>query len=535
MNVCIIQPPYSADYSLSEQMFQWEMDILDQCDPGMDLIVLPEACDVPCLAGSNEDFMASYERYNQPLLEKAAETARRCNAIVFINAYHPTEQGLRNTTHAIDQKGNVVGRYFKQHLTPGEVTKRKLDSDYTFEFEEPTVITIDGVRYGFLICYDFYFYEMFANIARQNPDIIIGCSHQRSDRVEAIELMSRFCAYNCNAYVLRSSVSMDEESDIGGGSLAVGPDGRVLINMGTRVGMETVEIDPHKKYLKPMGFGNASGMHHQYIEQGRRPWKYRPSGSAIARYDSIMPYPRVCAHRGFNTVAPESSMAALGAAVAMGAEEIEFDIWPTKDGELVVVHDKRLERLSNGQGLVTDHTYAELLELDFGSHFGSEFAGLKICTFEEVLKKFACHVIMNIHVKCHDVTKPYDQAMLEKIIRLIRKYDCEKHAYLMSGNDVFLQQVQAYAPDICLCVGGGNAFEAIVDRAIAMNCPKVQLVKGHFTQEMIDKAHAHGIICNVFWSDDEEETREYLRMGIDTILTNDYYRISKVVKEYQKV
>ena len=346
--------------------------------------------------------------------------------------------------------------------------------------------------------------------------------------------MSRFCAYNCNAYVVRASVSMDEDSDIGGGSMVVGPDSKVYVNMGTRVGMETVEFDPHKKYLKPMGFNNKDGMHHQYIEQGRRPWKYRPGGSAIVRYDSIMPYPRVCAHRGFNTVAPESSMAALGAAVAMGAEEIEFDIWPTTDGELVVVHDRRLERLSDGHGYVTDYTYEELSKLDFGSHFGPEFVGLKILTFEEVLKRFACHVVMNIHVKWHDNVSPYDPAMLEKMIGLIRKYDCEKHVYLMSGNDTFLKQVQAYAPDICLCVGGGDAFEAIVDRAIAMGCPKVQLVKGHFTQEMIDKAHAHGIICNVFWSDDEAETEEFLRMGIDTILTNDYFKISKVVKSFQR-
>ena len=47
---------------------------------------------------------------------------------------------------------------------------------------------------------------------------------------------------------------------------------------------------------------------------------------------------------------------------------------------------------------------------------------------------------------------------------------------------------------------------------------------------MIDKAHANGIICNVFWSDDENETAEFLKMGIDTILTNDYNRIAKIVK-----
>ena len=53
-------------------------------------------------------------------------------------------------------------------------------------------------------------------------------------------------------------------------------------------------------------------------------------------------------------------------------------------------------------------------------------------------------------------------------------------------------------------------------------------------KEMIDKAHENGIICNVFWSDDEAETRTFLDMGIDVILTNDYHRISGVVAKREK-
>ena len=63
-----------------------------------------------------------------------------------------------------------------------------------------------------------------------------------------------------------------------------------------------------------------------------------------------------------------------------------------------------------------------------------------------------------------------------------------------------------------------------------MELKKVQLFKPYFNQAAIDKAHAHGILCNVFWSDDPEETKQYLEMGIDTILTNDYNLISQVVK-----
>ena len=539
MKVILIQPKYSTDYAKSDEFFQKELEYLDACDESADLIVMPESCDVPCLAHTKEESEASVRKYNKPLLEKAAETAKRCKATLFLNARYETEAGLRNTTYAFNKEGKIAGMYFKEHLVPSEVNSLKLDCEYGFEHSAPTVIEIDGIRYGFLICYDFYFYEMFPNIARQNVDIIIGCSHQRSDTHHASEVMSSFLAYNTNAHVVRTSVCMDENSDIGGGSLVANPRGEVLINMKSSVGLATVEFDPQDKYYKPAGYGNPPAAHYEYIEQGRRPWKYRPGGSAICRTEEWMRYPRVCAHRGFNTIAPENSMPAFGAAVAMGAEEIEFDLWYTKDGEIVSIHDASLERVSDGEGFVFDKTYEELLVYDFGVKHGDKFRGLKILTFEEILKKLACHTIMNIHIKTLDDYCDYDENHLKKIIALIDKYDCRKHVYFMCGNDKVLEMAQRLAPDICRCCGETSATISdgektrIVERAIQYNCQKVQFFKPFFTQADIDKAHENGISCNVFFADTEEETEKYLKMGIDTILTNDYNIISQVVKKFQ--
>ena len=79
MKACVIQPPYSTDYSRSDECFRWEMEALDRCDPSMDLIVMPEASDVPCMASCAEEWAESLRRYNKAILEKAAETAMmRC-------------------------------------------------------------------------------------------------------------------------------------------------------------------------------------------------------------------------------------------------------------------------------------------------------------------------------------------------------------------------------------------------------------------------------------------------------------------------
>lgn len=101
----------------------------------------------------------------------------------------------------------------------------------------------------------------------------------------------------------------------------------------------------------------------------------------------------------------------------------------------------------------------------------------------------------------------------------------------MLETDLQIKQFKEYVPEIPVCVGHLSARPTeIVNRAIEFGCEKVQLYKPYFDQEMIDKAHEHGIICNVFWSDDEEEAKKFLEMGIDTILTNDYNLISQVVK-----
>ena len=101
----------------------------------------------------------------------------------------------------------------------------------------------------------------------------------------------------------------------------------------------------------------------------------------------------------------------------------------------------------------------------------------------------------------------------------------------MTTNDRIIKKVMNFAPDICVCVGwdGNKEPLSIVERAIAIGAQKVQLFKPYFNQQSVDKAHQHGIICNVFWADDTEEAIQYREMGIDCILTNDYLAIKNAL------
>jgi glycerophosphoryl diester phosphodiesterase len=92
------------------------------------------------------------------------------------------------------------------------------------------------------------------------------------------------------------------------------------------------------------------------------------------------------AHRGASGYAPENTFAAFRRAIALGAGFIETDLQLTRDARLVAIHDATVNRTTNGQGAVHDMTLAELRRLDAGSWFGSEFAGERIPTIEEILE-----------------------------------------------------------------------------------------------------------------------------------------------------
>ncbi|MBO74605.1 MAG: hypothetical protein CMD33_04970 [Flavobacteriales bacterium] len=102
------------------------------------------------------------------------------------------------------------------------------------------------------------------------------------------------------------------------------------------------------------------------------------------RAPSDYPFDIVC-HRGANSIAPENTLPALECALAAGFGYVEADLHITSDGEIVVIHDNVLDRTTNGTGPVTQHTLAELRELDAGGWFEPFFAGTKLPTLEEVL------------------------------------------------------------------------------------------------------------------------------------------------------
>src|SRR6185436_16667379 len=105
----------------------------------------------------------------------------------------------------------------------------------------------------------------------------------------------------------------------------------------------------------------------------------------MSRPDAARARVQVLAHRGASAYAPENTLAAFRLAIEQRADWLELDVQQTKDGQLVVFHDLRMERTTNGRGNLRDLTLEQVQALDAGSWYGAQFAGERVPTFEEVV------------------------------------------------------------------------------------------------------------------------------------------------------
>ncbi len=222
---------------------------------------------------------------------------------------------------------------------------------------------------------------------------------------------------------------------------------------------------------------------------------------------------KFCAHRGVSALMPENTLPAFGAALALGADEIKFDVRLTKDQQLIVSHDGTLERISNGCGQLSEFTLAELKELNIGGKHGWE---IPFCTPEEVFRQFANRLTFNIHLKEHGE----DGYLIRELVKIAEKYDACEHIYF-AGSPAQLEWMQKAAPQIPrTAIQLRRDTIGIFEMAKQYDCSGVQFWLGMFDQELINRLHDEGIRCNLYFADTHEDYDTYFGMGIDNLLTN---------------
>jgi glycerophosphoryl diester phosphodiesterase len=143
------------------------------------------------------------------------------------------------------------------------------------------------------------------------------------------------------------------------------------------------------------------------------------------------------AHRGEHTHHPENSIPAIQGAVDAGMDYVEIDVRTTSDGQLVLMHDPSVNRMTDGKGLVKNMTLAEIKKLDLGARFPGQFPGLQVPTFDEVLE--FCRGKIGNYVDTKD-------AAPEALVAAIERHDMGKHVMFWSEHPDFLKQIATLQP-----------------------------------------------------------------------------------------
>jgi glycerophosphoryl diester phosphodiesterase len=253
------------------------------------------------------------------------------------------------------------------------------------------------------------------------------------------------------------------------------------------------------------------------------------------------------AHRGASARAPENTLEAFRLAVEAGAGGLELDVRMTRDGEVVVIHDATVDRVTDGSGAVAEMTLDEVRRLDAGYNFSSDGGrtfpyrgrGLRIPTLAEVYEEFP-YACVNADIK---EAQPEAE---EAVLNVIQDAAAEGRTLVASTDYAVLRRFRR--------VSGGRistgasrreiaAFyvlsrlhiEALVSPAYeALQVPVEHRGIKLVTPRFLGAAHSRGVRVDVWTINDVAEMRRLLDLGVDVIMTDRPEVLESLLRECRR-
>ena len=231
--------------------------------------------------------------------------------------------------------------------------------------------------------------------------------------------------------------------------------------------------------------------------------------------------PLIVGHRGACAHAPENTLAAFRLAADQGAHAIELDAKLSADRQVMVIHDRTVDRTTNGKGAVNELTLAKMKTLDAGSFFGAQFAGEPIPTLEEVFDTVGQRVLINVELT--NYASPLDN-LVARVADLVRNFHLEERILFSSFHPVNLYRASQLLPEVpraILTEPGRGGWWA---RSLMMRPVAPEAVNPYFsdaTAFYIQRQHENGRRVYVWTVNSPDEMTRLVRDGADGIITDD--------------
>lgn len=227
---------------------------------------------------------------------------------------------------------------------------------------------------------------------------------------------------------------------------------------------------------------------------------------------------KIFAHRGASAYAPENTVEAFALAMEQGADGIELDVQMTKDGQVVVIHDETIDRVSDGTGAVRDYTLEELKKFHFSNHM-ENYENAVIPTLKEVLDLIkSSNMLLNIELKTGIYWYPN---LEEKTMELVKEAGMEDRVIYSSFNHYSIKKILELNPhaecaflysDVIL-----NVDKYAKNAGVCGLHPAVYHLK---MAEFLKEYQESGLKVRVWTVNKKEDMEKFIKADLEAVITN---------------
>ena len=209
-------------------------------------------------------------------------------------------------------------------------------------------------------------------------------------------------------------------------------------------------------------------------------------------------------HRGASRYEPENTLRSFRRAIEMGSGVIELDVRRTLDGHLVVIHDRTVNRTTDGKGAVSGKTLSELRSLDAGK-------GERIPTLEEVMGNFSG--------QCGFVIELKEKGTEKQTVSLIKAHGLIKDVVVVSFLKDCLREVKTLCPDVI--TGLITVFGiGCVRSALLLGCRVVATTHHFMTRRLVSDAQRNGLLVCCWTVNDTKRGEKLAAIGVNGVITD---------------
>jgi glycerophosphoryl diester phosphodiesterase len=225
----------------------------------------------------------------------------------------------------------------------------------------------------------------------------------------------------------------------------------------------------------------------------------------------------VYGHRGAGFSAPENTLASFKLAYEMGVDTIELDIHQAKDGALVVMHDHKVERTTNGTGAVANMTLAEIKKLDAGVKFDEKYQGEQVPTLMEVLDWAKDRIQLLIEIKGYP--QPAD-GIEEELLRQIVDANMVNQVLIKSFFHDSVRQIRALSAEGSTGILYASSLSNPVAIAQAVGANSLRNLHCYWTENAVIAARKAGLQVSAWGVNDKSALERVVSLGLDSFGTD---------------